>query len=173
MVANGFGVAAMIRVGNQKGLRRYKDLRSIAVSIFGLEFLIAAFFGLVFVFFNTWLPKIYLDVDDIKNMADNTEVIRIASKLLWIAALFQISDGIQVVVLGALRGLQDVKIPTVITFVAYWVVGFPISWYLGLHTDYKSSGIWLGLLAGLTTSAILLYARFMLLTKNMIVNAKK
>jgi MATE family multidrug resistance protein len=83
---------------------------------------------------------------------DNSEIIAITSKLL-IAAIFQISDGIQVVVLGALRGLQDVKIPMYITFVAYWVIGFPISYYLGVY-GLKAVGIWIGLLAGLTAAAI-------------------
>ena len=66
----------------------------------------------------------------------------------------------QVVVLGALRGMQDVKIPAVITFIAYWVVGFPVSIYLGLYTELKAVGIWIGLLAGLAAAAILLYLRF-------------
>ena len=63
----------------------------------------------------------------------------IASKLLLIAAVFQISDTVQVVTLGALRGMQDVKIPTFITFIAYWIIGFPISYYLSLYTDYINS----------------------------------
>ncbi len=170
MVAMGLSVAAMVRVGNQKGLQQFSELRRIAISIFLLAFLIATFFALIFIVCNTILPKIYLDVDDVQNLGDNTEVITIAAQLLIIAALFQISDAIQVTVLGALRGLQDVKIPTFITFIAYWVVGFPISYYLGLYTDYKSSGIWIGLLAGLTTSALLLYFRFNKLTKNLIKN---
>ncbi|GAA4270991.1 MATE family efflux transporter [Aquimarina gracilis] len=170
MVAMGLSVAAMVRVGNQKGLQQFSELRRIAISIFLLAFLIATVFALIFIVCNTLLPKIYLDVDDVQNLVDNNEVIAIAAKLLIIAALFQISDAIQVTVLGALRGLQDVKIPTFITFVAYWVVGFPISYYLGLYTEYKSSGIWIGLLAGLTTSALLLYFRFNKLTKNLIQN---
>jgi len=89
------------------------------------------------------------------------------------AAVFQLSDGIQVVVLGALRGLQDVKIPTLITFIAYWLVGFPVMYYLGLHTEYKSTGIWMGLLAGLTTAAIFLYIRFDHLTKRLIATKNK
>ena len=68
-------------------------------------------------------------------------------------------------VLGALRGFQDVKIPTFITFIAYWMIGFPVSYYLGLHTELASVGIWLGLLAGLTASAVMLYMRFNYLTK--------
>ncbi len=170
MVAMGLSVAAMVRVGNQKGLQQFAELRRIAISIFLLSFLIATVFALIFIIFNQMLPKIYLDVKDVKNLTDNTEVITIAAKLLLIAALFQISDAIQVTVLGALRGLQDVKIPTFITFIAYWVVGFPISYYLGLYTEYKSSGIWIGLLAGLTASAVLLYVRFNVLTKKLIQN---
>ncbi|PKV52335.1 MATE family multidrug resistance protein [Aquimarina sp. MAR_2010_214] len=168
MVAMGLSVAAMVRVGNQKGLQHFKDLRRIAISIFLLTFLLAVVFALLFILFSDLLPRIYLDVKDIENLADNTEVITIAAKLLIIAALFQISDGIQVTVLGALRGLQDVKIPTLITFFAYWVVGFPISYYLGLYTEYKSSGIWIGLLVGLSVSALLLYLRFNALTKDLI-----
>jgi MATE family multidrug resistance protein len=73
-----------------------------------------------------------------------------------------------VVVLGALRGLQDVKIPMYITFVAYWVVGFPISFYLGEHTSLKATGVWIGLLAGLTAAALFLYLRFHYLTKKLL-----
>ncbi|WP_344928961.1 MATE family efflux transporter [Aquimarina addita] len=168
MVAMGLSVAAMVRVGNQKGLKKFKDLRRITLSIILLTFLLEVIFALIFVVFNESLPAIYLDEKDMTNLIDNTEVIGIAARLLIIAALFQISDGIQVVVLGALRGLQDVIIPTIITFIAYWIVGFPISYYLSLHTSYKSEGIWIGLLAGLSVSAILLYMRFNYLSKNLI-----
>jgi len=160
MVAMGLSVASMIRVGNQKGLQNYKELRRIAFSIFLLGILLAIFFGSVFFLFHKSLPKIYVDFTDITNYADNLEVVSIASQLLFAAAIFQISDTIQVVVLGALRGLQDVKIPTIITFVSYWVIGFPTSYFLGKATRYGSFGIWLGLLAGLSTAAILLYLRF-------------
>ncbi len=168
MVAMGVSVAAMVRVGNQKGLQQFKELRRIAFSLFLLAFLLAGAFAVLFMLGNTLFPKMYVDLDDAKNLIDNTEVITIAAELLLVAALFQLSDGVQVVVLGALRGLQDVTIPTIITFVAYWIIGFPISYYLGLYTDFKSSGIWMGLLAGLTTSAILLFLRFNYLTKKLI-----
>lgn len=173
MVGMGLGVAAMIRVGNQKGLQNYTDLRRIAKSIFLLTLLLEVVFAGLFLLFRHWLPTIYLDVNDVSNMVDNTEVIIITAELLLVAAFFQISDGIQVVVLGALRGLQDVKIPTAITFVAYWIIGFPICFYLGLYTPLKSMGIWIGLLAGLTASAIMLYIRFNILTKKLILNIKK
>ena len=101
-------------------------------------------------------------------LLDNKEVVIIASKLLLVAAVFQISDGIQVVVLGALRGLQDVKIPMYITFVAYWVVGFPISFYLGEYTSLKAIGVWIGLFAGLSVAALFLFIRFHYLTKKLV-----
>ena len=168
MVAMGLSVAAMIRVGNQKGLRNFVDLRRIAVSIFFFGFILAVIFGLTFAIFNVALPKLYVDFDDLVNLTDNLEVVNIASQLLLAAAIFQISDSLQVIVLGALRGLQDVKIPTVITFISYWMIGFPISWYFGKADMYGSFGIWLGLLAGLSSAAILLFIRFNYLTKRLI-----
>ncbi|MBT8183667.1 MAG: MATE family efflux transporter, partial [Eudoraea sp.] len=170
MFGMGLGVAAMIRVGNQKGLQNYKELRRIAQSIFFLTLILEIIFALLFLLGRHWFPTIYLDVGDIANEADNLEVIAMAAQLLLVAAFFQISDGLQVVILGALRGLQDVKIPTVITFIAYWLIGFPISFYLGLYTELKSSGIWIGLLSGLTASGIMLYIRFNYLTKKLILN---
>ena len=169
MVAMGLGVAATIRVGNQKGLQNFKELRRIAFSIFFLVILLDIFFAVIFLVFRDFLPTLYLDLNDTANIIDNTEVIAIATKLLLAAAIFQISDGIQVVVLGALRGLQDVKIPTIITFISYWMIGFPVSYYLGKSDRYGSFGIWLGLLAGLTVAAILLSLRFNYLTNKLII----
>jgi MATE family multidrug resistance protein len=168
MVAMGLGVASMIRVGNQKGLQNFKELRRIAFSLFLLGVLFATFFAIIFFLFHKSLPNVYVDLSDVDNFNDNSEVISIASKLLIAAAFFQISDSIQVVILGALRGLQDVKIPTILTFISYWVVGFPVSYFLGKEEVYGSFGIWLGLLAGLTTASILLFIRFNRLTLNLI-----
>lgn len=165
MVAMGFSVVAMIRVGNQKGKKQFVELRRIAYSIFLLSSLFAVFFALLFFFFREPLTSIYLDFNNPINLADTTEVWGIAIQLMFVAAIFQISDAVQVVLLGALRGMQDVFIPTLITFIAYWVIGFPISWYLGIVSDYGAMGIWIGLLAGLTTAALLLFIRFEYLTK--------
>ncbi len=169
MVAMGLSVASMIRVGNQKGLQKYFELRRIAFSLFLLGFIFAVVFGILFLIFNEALPKLYVDFDDVINFKDNTEVVTIASQLLIASAIFQISDSLQVIVLGALRGLQDVKIPTLITFIAYWLIGFPISWILGKEDAFGSFGIWIGLLAGLTSAAILLFIRFNYLTKKLLV----
>ena len=172
MVATGLSVAAMIRVGNQKGLNNYVELRRIAFSIFLLAIFLAIGFGLIFLGFHEELPKLYVDFDDSANYADNTEVVRIAATLLIAASIFQISDSVQVVTLGALRGLQDVKIPTLITFFAYWVIGFPVSFYFGNESRLGSFGIWMGLLAGLSSAAILLLIRFNFLTKRLISRTK-
>jgi MATE family multidrug resistance protein len=169
MVAMGLSVAAMIRVGNQKGLKNFKELRRIAMSIFLLGVSLAFVFALFFLVFHQHLPKFYVSLDDPINALDNAEVVKIAAKLLLASAIFQLSDSIQVIILGALRGLQDVRIPTVITFISYWVNGFPVSYFLGKEEAYGSFGIWLGLLVGLTSAAILLYLRFNYLSKRLII----
>lgn len=151
MIAVGLGVTATVRVGNQKGLKQYKELKRIATSVFLLMFIIDVFFAIGFIALKDILPYAYID---------DMEVIKIASSLLIVAGLFQISDGVQVVFLGALRGLQDVKRPMWITFFAYWVIGFPVCYFLGLKTDLAAFGVWIGLLVGLTVSAIMLYLRF-------------
>lgn len=168
MFAMGLSVAAMIRVGNQKGLKNYRKLRDVAVSIFLLGGLMAVGFALFFVVFHQELPKIFINMNDVSNAIENQKLLSIAASLLLIAAVFQISDSLQVVALGALRGLQDVKIPMYLTFISYWVVGFPISIYLGLYTSLEAAGIWIGLLAGLTTASVLLFVRFNYLTKKLI-----
>ncbi len=169
MFAMGLSVVSMIRVSNQKGLQDYKSLVIVARSIFLLAILIEIVFALLFVILHQIVPPLFLDMTNPSELVDNQEVVAIAAKLLLVAAVFQISDGIQVVVLGALRGLQDVKIPMYITFVAYWVIGFPISYYLGECTQLKAVGVWIGLLAGLTAAALFLFIRFHYLTKKLIV----
>lgn len=163
MVAVGLGVTATIRVGNQKGKGNIKDLRRIALSTFLLVFLIEAVFAIGFILLKDWLPTLYID---------NTAVILLAAQLLVVAALFQLSDGLQVVILGALRGLQDVKVPTLICFIAYWIIGFPVSFYFGKEDAWGSMGIWVGLLAGLSASAFMLYLRFNHLSKKMLLQAQ-
>lgn len=168
MIGVGLGVAAMIRVGNQKGLSDFISLRRIAISVFLLTILIEIIFAIIFLVFNEWLPTLYLETNNPEKIMENSGVILIASQLLIIVALFQIFDGLQVAILGALRGMQDVKVPTLIAFISYWVIGFPICYYLGLHTPLKSVGIWIGLLIGLGSASLLLFIRFHYLTKKLI-----
>ena len=168
MVALGVGVAAMIRVGNQRGMMNFKKLREVAISTLLLIIIIDIFFCLVFLIFNDLLPLLYLDPSDPSNLNDVNEVLSIASKLLIVAGVFQLFDGIQAVVLGALRGMQDVNKPAIIIFFSYGILGFPISYFLGFHTSLAMVGIWIGLLSGLFFSSLFLFLRFNYLSKKII-----
>ena len=168
MFAMGFGVAAMIRVGNQKGKKNYMELRRVALSMFLLIFLFDIIFCALFLVFNDQLPWLYLDLESSSNVSDIYQVVSLSASLLIISGFFQISDGLQAVVLGALRGLQDVNIPALIAFFSYGLIGLPISYILGIKLEYNVMGIWIGLLSGLTTSSILLFLRFQYLTKKLI-----
>ncbi len=159
MIAVGIGAAATIRVSNQKGLGNYMELRRIAFSNFLLILIVMSIFTVGFIAFKDILPWMF---------TDNLEVIEIASSLLIVAGIFQLSDGMQAVLLGALRGLQDVNVPSILTFVAYWIIGFPVCIYFGSIADLGTFGIWIGLLTALTSSAIMLFLRFNYLSKKLI-----
>lgn len=159
MICTGLGMAATVRVGNHLGKKDYPGLRRVGFSAFMQIILFMSVSALLFVWLRHWLPTIYIH---------DEKVIRIAALLLVMAAIFQISDGLQVVGLGVLRGLQDVKIPTMITFVAYWIIGLPVSYVTAVIFDYGPLGVWLGLVLGLTVSAVMLSWRFHSSTKSML-----
>jgi len=168
MVASGLSVSAAIRAGNQKGLKNYQELKRISLSILLLGIYFASFFALGIYILRDYLPYIYIDINNQENLIENIELVKIASKLFIIVAIFQLFDSAQVIILGTLRGMQDVKIPTVIVFIAYWIVGFPISFILGDESSMAETGIWIGLLCGLLFSSVFLYWRFLYLTNKMI-----
>ena len=168
MVASGLSVSAAIRAGNQKGLKNYKELKRISLSILLLGICFASIFSLVIYLLRDYLPYIYIDINNQENYFENIRIVSIASKLFIIVAIFQLVDSAQVIVLGTLRGMQDVKIPTIIVFIAYWIIGFPISFILGDESLMAESGIWIGLLSGLTFSSLFLYLRFLYLNNKMI-----
>jgi len=151
MCALGISAAAGIRVGYSVGQRDQQGLRHAGFVAFVLTGIVMGIFGLVFILFRALLPTFYID---------DMEVIQIASSLLVIAALFQLSDGTQAVGLGALRGIADAKIPMIITFIAYWIIGLPGGYYLGFILGYGVQGIWFSLFVALTVSAALLTFRF-------------
>jgi MATE family multidrug resistance protein len=168
MVALGVGVAAMIRVGNQRGRMDFKKLREVAISTFVLILFVDIIFCSIFLTFNDSLPYLYLDTSNLENVSDVNEVVSIASKLLIVAGFFQVFDGLQAVVLGALRGMQDVNIPAFIIFFSYIILGLPTSYFLGFYTDLSMVGIWIGLLTGLFSSSLFLFLRFNYLSKKQI-----
>jgi MATE family multidrug resistance protein len=151
MCAVGVSAAGSIRVGNAVGRKNISETRRAGFTAILVSASIMGTFGIVFIILRNVLPSLYID---------NPSVISFASAILIIAALFQISDGIQAVGIGVLRGLTDVKGPTFITFIAYWVLALPIGYLLGFKLGYGIVGIWIGLFFGLTISAILLTLRF-------------
>ena len=151
MMASGIAAAATIRVGNQKGMGNYRAMRVAGLSSFAMGALFMLASGLLMVLGNKLIPMLYID---------DVEVIQLASTLLIIAALFQISDGVQVVGLGALRGLEDVRIPSLISLLAYWVIGLPVGYLLCFKLGFGVNGVWTGLLVGLSVAALLLFIRF-------------
>ena len=85
-----------------------------------------------------------------------------ASTLLLVAAVFQISDSIQAIGAGLLRGIKDIRIPTVLISIAYWAVGLPSGYLLAFHYEMGAVGMWFGFITGLTFSAVFLSARFLI-----------
>ena len=156
MMASGLGVAGGIRVGEGRGLKDIKKIETSGNVALLLVILFMTLMMLIIIIFNRFIVGLYIS---------DVEVIDIAVKLMLIAAVFQLSDGIQVVSLGILRGISDVNIPTWITMFAYWVVALPLGYFLGFSLKQDAIGIWIGLWAGLTMSAILLTTRFYYLIK--------
>jgi MATE family multidrug resistance protein len=159
MMASGLSAAAMVRVGNQLGRNDIKSLREIGFTTFGMVAIFMLFFAVVLIAFRNFLPMLYIN---------DLPVIEMTSSLLIIAGLFQLSDGIQVVGLGALRGMADVKVPTVVTLIAYWGVGLPLGYFFAFPLGFNEQGIWYGLFTGLTCTGILLIYRFNQLSKKML-----
>mgnify|MGYP003422865186 FL=1 len=151
MAVLGISQAASIRVGNAMGEQSVSKIRKAGFTGIFLGASIMSLAGLTFILLNNFLPTLYID---------DEAVISIASRLIIIAALFQLSDGTQAVGIGVLRGLTDIKGPTIITFVAYWIISLPIAYLLAFNFNLGVDGVWIGLLIGLTASAILLTLRF-------------
>lgn len=155
----GISQAGGILVGNAVGEQNVSKVRRTGFNSILLGMVWMFFSGLVFILFKDLLPLIYIE---------DKEVISIAARLLIIAALFQLSDGIQAVGVGICRGLTDVKIPTLITFIAYWVISLPVGYLLGFYFNLGVEGVWIGLSIGLTCSAIMLTLRFNYKSKRLI-----
>ena len=151
MLASGISAAATVRVGNQLGSKDIVSLRLAGFSAFYIVIVFMIVAALCLILFNEVLPPFF---------NKTPEVLRITSSLLIIAALFQLSDGVQVVGLGALRGISDVRVPTAITLGAYWIIALPSGYVLGNVFELGARGIWYGLFIGLTVSAVLLFIRF-------------
>jgi MATE family multidrug resistance protein len=156
MTTAGLAAAATVRVGYYFGSKDFINLRKAAYSIMLMAMMIMSLWAILFITGRFWLPQLYVS---------DYEVLPIASTLLIIAGIFQLSDGVQVVCASSLRGFQDVKIPSLLIFVSYWIIGLPLGYYLTFVAEVGAVGIWWGLFIGLTLTAIALFLRVRLLIR--------
>jgi MATE family multidrug resistance protein len=156
MMANGVAAATAIKSGNHFGAKNHEALRLSAISSYHVVIVFMSATAILFTFGNHILPWIY---------TSDPAVISIASQLLIIAAFFQLFDGTQVIGQGILRGMGDVNIPALIAFLAYWILGLPVGYLLGIHYKMGVAGVWYGLTLGLIASSILLFVRFQKMSK--------
>ena len=151
MAASGIAAAATIRVGRLRGSGDIAAARQAGFAAYVLGFLFMGTMAGLFILLRNSAPHLY---------SHDPLVVSQAAGLLLIAALFQVSDGLQVVGLGALRGLEDVKVPSVVALLAYWVVALPVGYFLGFRLHWGAPGVWSGLLIGLSIVAVVLLLRF-------------
>ncbi|MBA9077470.1 MATE family efflux transporter [Rufibacter quisquiliarum] len=152
MMASGISAAATIRVGKLRGAGDMKGVHVAGYSSLVMGALFMAASATLIILCKDLIPLFYVK--------DDAAVHALAAQLLIIAAIFQLSDGVQVVGLGALRGLEDVKVPSMISLFSYWLIALPLGYGLGFWLDLGAKGIWLGLFTGLTFAAVLLFFRF-------------
>ncbi|RSK48866.1 MATE family efflux transporter [Hymenobacter rigui] len=151
MAASGIAAAATIRVGKLLGSHDPAGARQAGFMAYLITFLFMSLMGLILVLGRHTIPQYY---------NHDPAVVAQAGTLLLIAAAFQVSDGLQVVGLGALRGLEDVKVPSIVALLAYWAVALPLGYVLGFRLGWGTTGVWVGLLTGLSLVAGVLLARF-------------
>ncbi len=151
MMASGISAAVTVRVGNALGRRDSIGVKNSANAAYLMVLIFMGICAVLLIAFHNVLPTFFIK---------DPLVQEVAAMLIVIAAVFQLSDGLQVVCLGALRGLHDVKLPTYITVVAYWMIGLPFGYVMGVQLGYGANGIWYGLLLGLSCAAVMLYFRF-------------
>ena len=156
MFGSGISSAATIRVSVYNAQQNWLEIKNAGFAALKLVLIVMGGFGLLFLIFSTVLPL---------GFSNEVEIIKLASKLLIIAAMFQLFDGIQVVAIGALRGLEDVKYPTIITLVGYWLIALPLAYLLAFTFKLETVGIWIALLTALAFVAVALFWRFNFLVK--------
>jgi MATE family multidrug resistance protein len=156
MVSMGLSQAGSIRVSNAYGRGDWNQIRIIGKTTLLTALVYGSCCAVCFIIFRWQLPPLF---------NNNPAVIHLASVLLLFAAVFQISDSTQAIGAGLLRGIKDVKIPTVFVSVAYWIIGLPLGYLLAFHFRMNARGIWLGFIAGLSMASFLLVVRFIRMTR--------
>jgi MATE family multidrug resistance protein len=154
----GIAIAVSVRVGQAVGAQDWTRVRPIGLGGVGMAMAVMGVFASGFLLLRG--PLVGFFVRDAATAA-------LAAQLLAVAAIFQVFDGMQVVSMGALRGLSDVRIPTVISFVSYWMVALPLCYLLGVARASSAVGIWWGLAFGLAFAAMMLVTRLHLKTSRL------
>jgi MATE family multidrug resistance protein len=151
MVPLGLAMAITVRVGNAVGRNDSVGVRYAGFCGIGLTLVTQLLSASVMLGMPRFIAGLY---------TNDPKVIALAVQLIMLAGLFQFSDGIQVASNGALRGLKDTRVPMAITLFAYWMIGMPLGWWLTFHQHMGARGMWVGLIAGLSVAAVMLFARF-------------
>lgn len=150
MIANGVAMATTIRVSFRYGKKDYPSMQKAAVSAVHIVLVYMLFCGVGFWLLRYQLPRLF---------SPDPEVISLSASLLIVAAFFQLFDGLQVICLGILRGVGDVKIPMIIATISYLIIGMPVSYFCAFVFDLGPEGIWYGFITGLGIAGILLSLR--------------
>jgi MATE family multidrug resistance protein len=156
MVHIGFSQAATVRAGRALGRRDELSLRRGGMTAIGMSAIYAVITSLIFLAMPELLVSLFID----PNEPERANLLRIGASLVMVAALFQLVDGLQVLALGLLRGVQDTAVPMVMAAISYWVIGLPVSYLLAFTLGFGAVGLWLGLVIGLAIAAALLLWRF-------------
>lgn len=159
MVPLGISLALTVRVGHAVGEKAYSQIRFRGAVGMGVAIVFMLISAIIILLFPEAIISIY---------TEDMNVREIAVRLLFMAALFQLSDGLQVSATGVLRGMQDTTVPMLMSVAAYWLIGFPSAWLTGVHFGLGPVGLWLGLIAGLTFAALLAMVRFYRLTRGFV-----
>ena len=156
MVHIGFSQAATVRAGRALGRKDEPSLRRGGITAIGMSALFAVLTSIVFLSLPETLVSLFID----PNEPEREMLLRIGASLIMVAALFQLVDGLQVLALGLLRGVQDTTVPMVMATFSYWIIGLPASYVLAFKLDFGGIGLWLGLVIGLAVASVLLLWRF-------------
>lgn len=159
MVPFGIGMAATVRVGHAAGRGDAAATRRAGFVALALGIAFMAAMTLLVASTRHVLPLIFLGWD-----APDPQTVSLVATLLVVGATFFIADGVQTVVAGALRGLNDTRVPLIFAAVSFWLVAFTACWVFGFTLGLGATGIWIGLSVGLAVYAVLLTWRFHLLT---------
>ena len=151
MIVSGISAGTTIRVSHQYNLGDYYSMKKATFASVHLVLGFMSITALTFFFLRNQLPYMY---------TTDREVVMVASRLLVMAAIFQVFDGLQVVMLGALRGLTDVKFSMMVAFISYILVSLPLSYFLAFTLNWGPEGIWVGFVVSLAIAGILFLTRF-------------